>query len=325
MAVSGIAIQRDTLLRANTPAQSDHLGIVVDLDLKYLFTNACSPLISTSPRKLTSDNSTAVKKYIAFIQKQFQAHKIVERRQRLRTACDLNEFTEEHRQQLFALDKQVTEILLGAESRCSNKCRQSNMWSPVLKKSGQEICYLRQRFRTNGFLAERTRDLGRRIDLPASVQQTLTIPVCKFYLSIAWKTFNGINKQAREYRRKFQYERAKEQAAKGHQDIQKVIKQIRHKEQTKHAYASIRRGYGISKMGLATLDVPDPISGGRKIITKADEIHTYLLQRNEKHFGQATYTTFGDAGPGFKFIDPANPDSDEYIDAMFSLCEGVPM
>ena len=79
VAVSGIAIQRVTLLRANEPAQSDHLGIVIDLDLKYLFNNACSPLVYPSPRKLTSDNATSVKKYVAYIRKQFQTHKIVER------------------------------------------------------------------------------------------------------------------------------------------------------------------------------------------------------------------------------------------------------
>lgn len=318
VAVSGIAIQRATLLKAHNPAQSDHLSIVVDLDLQYLFHNACSPLVSPAPRKLTSDNSTSVKKYISFIQKQFQTHKIIERCRRLREACDLNEFNDIHRQQLFALDRQVTEILLGAENQCSNKRRMRNIWSPALKKAGQEICYWKQRLSTNGLLSASTRDLGNRLNLPATVQQTLSIPVCQFYLDIAWKTHNGIKKQARELRRKFLNDRAKEQAAKGNTDVEKAIKQIRHKELVKGAYASIRRGYGKSKMGLATLDVPDPVSGGRKLITKAEEFHQYLLQRNERHFSQATYTTFGDAGPGFKFIDPANPDSDAHIDEMLA-------
>ena len=142
VAVSGIKIQRVTLLRANEPAQqSDHLGIVVDLDLRYLFTNACSPLVSPSPRKSTSDNSTSVKKHVDFIQKQFQIHKIVERCRRLREACDINEFTAEHRLQLFALDRQLTEILLGAEKQCSKKCKLRSLWSPALKKSGQETNY----------------------------------------------------------------------------------------------------------------------------------------------------------------------------------------
>lgn len=71
---------------------------------------------------------------------------------------------------------------------------------------------------------------------------------------------------------------------------------------------------------MATLDTPDPLTGGRRLITKADEIHAYLLKQNEMHFSQATFTTFGDAGPGFPFIDPENPESDQHIDDML---EGV--
>jgi hypothetical protein len=44
------------------------------------------------------------------------------------------------------------------------------------------------------------------------------------------------------------------------------------------------------------------------------------LRRNEKHYSQATYTAFGEAGPGFPYIDPDSPDSDKYID---DLLEGV--
>ena len=47
-------------------------------------------------------------------------------------------------------------------------------------------------------------------------------------------------------------------------------------------------------------------------------MHAYLLRRNEKHYSQATFTPFGDAGPGFAFIDPDDPDSDDHIDAMLA-------
>ena len=320
VAVYGIPIHRVTLLNAHCPAKSDHLGIVIDLDLRYLFNNACSPLAFPSPRKLTSGNAASVNKYVAFIRKQFEIHKIFDRCRRLREACDNDEFTEDHRKLLFALDNQVTEILLGAENKCSTKRQARNLWSPALKKSGQEISYWRQRISTKGLLDGSTRDLGNKLQIPAILQQTLTPEVCKFYLDIAWKSYNGVKKQAREHRMKFLKERAKEQAAKGKGTVEKAIKQIRHREQLKMNYATIRKGYGINRMGLVTLDVPDPDTGGRKLITDADAIHNYLLQRNERHFGQATYTTFGDAGPGYQYIDPTNPDSDKHIDEML---EGV--
>ena len=74
------------------------------------------------------------------------------------------------------------------------------MWSPALKKSGQELSYWRQRLKTNGLLTEGARDLGNRLNLSITVQQTLSVPVCKFYLEVAWKSYNGIKKQAREHR-----------------------------------------------------------------------------------------------------------------------------
>ena len=316
VAVSGIGVQRATLLRAHEPAHSDHLGIAVDLDLKYLFDNACSSLVQQQPRKLTSGNKTAVQKYLTFVQKQFSEHRIWERCQRLREACESDSFTDMHRQQLFTLDRQVTEILLGAENQCSNKRVFRNLWSPALRKAGKEIIYWKRRLSTNGNLDEGTHDLGIELDLPKTFQQPMTVQLCQFYLGIAWQTYRGIQRQSRMYREKFLKERAREQAAKGNGDVANAIKQIRRREKLKHDYASIRRGYGISKHGLATLDVPDPETGGRRIVTQSDEIHDYLLQRNAKHFSQATFTPFGDAGPGFSFIDPENPESDRHIDEM---------
>ena len=320
VAVSGIPIERVTLLAANVPATSDHLGIVVDLDLKYLFTNSCSPLVSPHPRKLTTGNIEAVKKYIDFVKRQFTEHRIVERCRALRDLCDAGEFGEHHRQQLYSLDKQVTEILLGAENRCNTRKVQRNLWSPALQKAGKKISYWKHRLRLNGKLDDNTKTLGLSLAIPATLQQALTLPVCQFYHTIAWKTYKGIQSHERVYRDKFLKERAQVMAAKGNGDVAAAIKQIRHREKARSDFAAIRRGYGIQKQGLATLDVPDPITGGRQLITQAEEIHEYLLKRNEKHFSQATFTTFGDAGPGFQFIDPANPDSDAHIDAML---EGV--
>lgn len=111
-------------------------------------------------------------------------------------------------------------------------------------------------------------------------------------------------------------ERAQAQILRGNGDLATAIKQIKKQERLKSDYTAIRRGYGTQKQGLATLDTPDPDTGGRRIITEASEIHAYLLCRNDKHYSQATFTTFGDAGPGFQFIDPNNEESDQHIDEM---------
>ena len=318
VAVSGIDVQRVTLLRANEPAKSDHLAIAVDINLKALFNNACSPLTRQPPRKLTSDNPDAVRKYISFLQKQFDEHKIVQRLQRLKDAHNAGTFTDQHQKQLFALDNQVTEILLGAENQCSSKRITRNWWSPALKKAGDEIVYWRRRLSTNGCLDDGTRDFGRKLQLPATVQVPMSIDLCKFYLDIAWKSYRGIQRHSKEYREKFLKERAKILAAKGNGDEANALKQIRKREKLRRDYSEIRSAYGKEKQGLATLDVPNPETGGRTLITDATEVHEYLLKRNKKHYSQATYTTFGDRGPGFKYIDPDDPESDTYIDDMLN-------
>lgn len=137
-------------------------------------------MATPTPRKLTSTNPDAVKKYTAFLKKQFAEHRVIERCQQLLKASYL-EFTESHRRQLFSLDNQITEIMIGAENQCSNKLRARILWSPALRKAGKEICYWKCRLRTNGYLDEGTRELGIYLDLLATIQQPLAISLCQFF------------------------------------------------------------------------------------------------------------------------------------------------
>jgi len=225
LAVYGVDIQRATLLRANEPAISDHLAMVIDLDLNILFNNPCSMFAQPKPRKLTSTNPEAVKKYTDFIKKQFAEHKIFERCERLRDAS-YTDFTERHRQQLFALDAQITEIMIGAENHCSTKCFTRNLWSPALRKAGKEVTYWKRRLRMNGCIDEGTQALGQSLNLPDVVQQTMDVSLCQFYSTIALQTYRGIQKNQREYRDKFLQQRAQAQADKGHVNIAQAIRQI---------------------------------------------------------------------------------------------------
>jgi hypothetical protein len=118
----------------------------------------------------------------------------------------------------------------------------------------------------------------------------MSIELCKFYHSIAWKSYRGVQAQERLYREKFQQKRAKDYAASGNGDMASALKQIKQRERLKGDYASIRRGYGTSKQGLSTLDTPDPLTGGRKLITNSTEIHDYLLRQNENHYSQAIFS-----------------------------------
>ena len=316
MATWGVEVQRATLLRANEPATSDHLAIVIDVNINILFRQSCSSFTQPKGRKLTSGNPETVKKYVSFLKTQFQNHKIFERCRSLREAMEKDEFTLKHQRQLYILDKQVTEILLGAENQCSKRTTDRNFWSPELDNAGTAIKYGKCRVKLNGLLDDNMRELGDQLKIPEQHHRTLSIHECQQLLSKAWKRYRHIQSEAKERRKKHLKQRAEQHAQRGNGDVAASIKHLRRQERLKYDYRSIQRAYGVNKQGLTTLDVPDPDSDGRLLLTNKNDIHEYLLRRNERHYSQATFTTFGDAGPGYAFIDPDSPESDRHIDAI---------
>ena len=194
----------------------------------------------------------------------------------MKEASTSHEFSEKHRNRLYALDRQVTEILLGAENQCSKKRPLRNLWSPALQKAGKEIVYWKRRISTNGHMDEGTKDLSTHLNLPATIQQSIDISLCYFYLNVARQTYRGIQKHAQEHRDTFLKCRAKEQAAQGNGVVEHAIKQIRKRERLKQDYASIQRASGANKQGLSTLDTPTPNNSGRTLITDATQIHQLL-------------------------------------------------
>ena len=100
-------------------------------------------------------------------QEKITEHRIVDWCKRLRDACDEDEFTDLHRQQLYLLDRQVTEILLGTKNQCSKRKAHRNLWSPALQKAGEEIGYWKRRLHTKGHLYDSTRVLCWRSLIPS--------------------------------------------------------------------------------------------------------------------------------------------------------------
>jgi hypothetical protein len=60
----GIKVSGISMLGINYPAQSDHLGIVVDLDMESFFSSIFSDLATRSPRNLTSGNKKSGESYL---------------------------------------------------------------------------------------------------------------------------------------------------------------------------------------------------------------------------------------------------------------------
>ncbi len=75
----GVLPQNITLLPIDTPAQSDHRGICLDIDAKELFNSTYSELSCMPGCKLALNNVQAKKRYITYKIKQLKDHKIWER------------------------------------------------------------------------------------------------------------------------------------------------------------------------------------------------------------------------------------------------------
>jgi hypothetical protein len=117
---SGITIDSISTIPINTPAKSDHLGIILDINLAGHFNSTFSEIHSMPPRSLTSGNKSSVDAYLSYVHKQIDIHNISDRVDKLFTITQgsLFDCTEVTRQ-LNTIDMQLTEILLAGEKQCS--------------------------------------------------------------------------------------------------------------------------------------------------------------------------------------------------------------
>jgi len=58
--IYGIKAEIISTLEPNSPAHSDHLGIIIDFDLSSHFSSSFSAINNISPRLLTSGNNSTV-------------------------------------------------------------------------------------------------------------------------------------------------------------------------------------------------------------------------------------------------------------------------
>ena len=120
---------------------SDHRGLYVDLFYKNILENNEHNLEPTKRRNLKSTIPNRVEKYIEVVQDQWDYHNIDNRFYEIRDAMK-EENIEENIVKLNNLDKQITEILLYGERKCSNVPAHSiGAWSVKLKNAIRELIY----------------------------------------------------------------------------------------------------------------------------------------------------------------------------------------
>ena len=101
----GVQTQHVRTLSVNVPANSDHLGICIDINIASLFECKYDKLSDNPRRKLTIKNVKAKIKYITYITKQWKKKKYFERAQQLYTEMLEGTFINRHYAELQDLDK----------------------------------------------------------------------------------------------------------------------------------------------------------------------------------------------------------------------------
>jgi hypothetical protein len=116
------------------PTQSDHLVIILDLDLGSHFSSAYSDLYPQQPRMLTFGSQKSSKTYINYVTEQVANHNLVQRMDHLiqKATSPLSPFSAEDAIKLNKIDSQLTEIKISAERLCSKHVNQCQYWSPDL-------------------------------------------------------------------------------------------------------------------------------------------------------------------------------------------------
>ena len=217
--MESIPILRVGRFDENYPAISDHLGFFVDIDIAGLMGGAYDELKLPKLRKLTMDNAEARAKYEEFVLKKWRVHQIAERAKAFHERALRGFFSASDQAALNALDRQITEILLGAERRCSKKNVDRDKWSPRLKVGGRNILYWRARLHllsTGHASTSSSIERYRRRALISEKEHSTFLPrhAIKQKLREAWALHRSIQSQADECRMQhLDHQRADELAA----------------------------------------------------------------------------------------------------------------
>jgi hypothetical protein len=209
-------------------------------------------------RKLIVQNIASRTAYEKFIIQQWETHKIEERSQALYYRALKGTFTAIDFILLNNLDRQITEILLGAEQRCSTKVVDRDKWSPKIKIGGRNILYWRARLNSISDLSSHHRKALERFRRLAMISDeehasVLSQNGIKQKLRQAWQLHRTFQRQAADWRQKHLQERAAELAQRQNTQQAKAVKAIKHREATKQRFSRIRELTGSSSAGLSRL------------------------------------------------------------------------
>ena len=112
---------------------SDHRGLYFDFPKQVLFPTSVSKIVPHKSRKLKSSIPKRVKAYLKILDEEWTTHKMYSKFQDVAKILKTDGITPATVTHLNNLNKQITEIMLHAENRCTNvSSHHPDFWSPEL-------------------------------------------------------------------------------------------------------------------------------------------------------------------------------------------------
>jgi endonuclease/exonuclease/phosphatase family metal-dependent hydrolase len=133
-------------LEINTPAGSDHMGILIDIDITEPLGSKFGVPSPQQGHILTSQNVKARENYIKFLLSEWKEKKYLACVQEIRDCLEKHAKTLEDLQQLQDLDSEITQSKLQAEKQCKNKRGNRDPWPPKLMHTGRLLTYWKHKY-----------------------------------------------------------------------------------------------------------------------------------------------------------------------------------
>ena len=268
--------------------RGDHRAIILDFDEQLLFGNNTHSLASLPAREFTTKDPKAVRQYIAAKHRYLDDHNYATRLEAAKTRWSP--------QIQEGLDADFQRAGFYAAKCCTKKPR-NVMYSNELSQLRRHKNILLKKISSIKLNRSFEAGISRHIFENDELVIPTTLNECQELCKTVQKKIKELTKSAVEKRQTEQQKELRDAVLAGNKKKAHRLKNLMAAERTKAMYAKIRRCHGTEKSGITRLDVPrDPGDTDYKNCTDwisiktPKEIEERLLQRNQRHLGQANGT-----------------------------------
>jgi hypothetical protein len=283
---------------------SDHRGLFVDIDVARILNGHPADLGALQPRGISGTDPRTILPFQKAVAKYYSQHKMTQRQIVLSRFLDQPPLEEEQKSAMNALMQGLDRDLSRAFAVGTKKGTQTfkSPWSVTITNQRKIIRYWKlweTEIRTSTDMYDQRTELFGQIDWEEDIplfQNSPTLCQIKGKSRQAIKHHRNLLKDSKREREKFLEDRANYWALNDQPKAEKILKRIKQAEAAKSMFAhlgAIRGKSAVSPVKLVSIPIdPDKPLGPLETFYDHDKVSELILQRNQKHFGQATGTNF---------------------------------